>query len=42
MTIFINIVFILNKILKLPENQNKQGKGEVKTTVVINIHLCAL
>lgn len=42
MTIFINIVFILNKILKLPENQNKQGKGRVKTTAVINIQLCAL
>lgn len=27
-TIFINIIFILNKILKLPENQNKQGRGE--------------
>lgn len=27
MTIFINIVFILNKILKLPENQNKQERG---------------
>lgn len=26
MTISINIVFILNKILELPENQNKQGK----------------
>lgn len=36
------IIFILNKILKLPECQNKQGRGEVKTTVVINIHLCAL
>lgn len=42
MTVFINIVFILNKILKLQENQNKQGRGGVKTTVVINIHLCAL
>lgn len=26
MTISITIVFILNKILELPENQNKQGK----------------
>lgn len=26
MTISINIIFILNKILKLPENQKKQGK----------------
>lgn len=30
MTISINIVFILNKILELPENQNKQGRGGVK------------
>lgn len=36
------IIFILNKILKLPESQNKQGRGGVKTIVVINIHLCAL
>lgn len=42
MTIFINIVFILNKILKLPENQNNQERGGVKTTVVINIRFCAL
>lgn len=42
MTVFINIVFILNKILKLQENQNKQVREGVKTTVVINIHLCAL
>lgn len=30
MTISINIVFILDKILELPENQNKQGRGGVK------------
>lgn len=42
MTISINIIFILNKILKLPENQNKQGRRGVKTTVVINILMCTI